>query len=73
MEIVSLHMPENVGLSVSEQPTEIPTPEKSPVEADGYRKTRPKADAVEKFHRPKLGKRSKPNPDASGVKRLFKF
>ena len=46
MSIVSLHMPGDVGLSMSEQPNEIPTPDKSPGELDGCRKSMPKEDAL---------------------------
>ena len=48
MSIISIQLPENVGLSVSEQPVGIPALEQSAGELSGYRKSMPKSDDVEK-------------------------
>ena len=48
MSVISIPIPENVGQSVSEQPVEIPAPEKYAGELTGYRKSMPKSDDVEK-------------------------
>ena len=49
MSIIGIPLPENVGLSVSEQSVEVPAPELSAAELSGYRKSMPKSDAVKKF------------------------
>ena len=46
MSVVSVQFPANNGVSVSENPIEIPTPERSPNELDGYKVSMGKADAV---------------------------
>ena len=46
--VISAQAPGNIGLSVSEIPVGIPTPEKSSGERTGDRKSTNKADAVEK-------------------------
>ena len=73
MSVVSVNIPERVGISVSESPVGIPAPEKSPDELAGYRVSMPNSDAAEKMHRPNLGKRPKTNLDATGIKCLFEF
>ena len=48
MSIIGIPLPENVGLSVSEQSVEVPAPELSAGELSGYRRSMPKSDAVAK-------------------------
>ena len=48
MSAASVNIPGNVGISVSESQVEIPAPEKSSNELDGYKVSMPKSDAVEK-------------------------
>ena len=48
MSVISIPIPENVGLPVSEQPVEIPATEKSAGELSGYGKSTPTSDEVEK-------------------------
>ena len=52
MSIISIPLPERVGLSVSGNPIGIPTPEKSPGELDGYKVSMNKAGAAEKCREP---------------------
>ena len=73
MYVVSVNIPGNIGISVSERPVEIPTPGKSPNESDGYEVSTNEADAAGKRLAPNLGKRPKPSLDVSGFKCLFKF
>ena len=48
MSVVSVQVPENIGVSVSENAIGIPAPERSPNELDGYKVSMWKADAVGK-------------------------
>ena len=48
MSIISIPLPENVGLSLSGQPVEVPVPEQSSGGLPGYRKSMSKPDAVVK-------------------------
>ena len=48
MSVVSVQIPENIGVSASGNPIEIPTPERSPNEFDWCKVSTNKADAVEK-------------------------
>ena len=52
MSIIGIPLPGNVGVSLSEQPVEVPAPELSAGELSGYRKSMPKSDAVEKWRDP---------------------
>ena len=72
MSIVSIPLPENVGLYVSEQPVESPAPEQSAGELSGYGKSMSKSDAVEKFAT-QSRKSPKPNLVVPGFTYLFKF
>ena len=47
MSVVSVRIPGNVGVSASGNPIEIPVPERSLGELDGYKVSMDKADAVE--------------------------
>ena len=46
MYVVSVNLPERVGISVSEGPVGIPAPEKSPNQLAGYSEFMPKSGAV---------------------------
>ena len=72
MSVVSLNIPEQVGISVSESPVGIPIAGNPQCELDGRKAPTPKAGAV-KMHRPNLGESPKQGLDVSGIKCLFKF
>ena len=72
MSVVSVNIPERVGVAVSEIPVEFRPPKSIHTNWMGIERLCQSLTPWE-MPRPNLGKRPKPNLDVPGIKRLFKF